>query len=78
MVRDVRWTGGAWEATDDAGQGTGLLQVAEEHLLLVEHLGGLVLRLLRVDEDGPEEVRRAVPHPQLLHPVERTDGWRQM
>lgn len=58
------------DRTYDAGHGTRLLQVAEEHFLLVEHLRGLMLRFLWMDEDRTKEVARSVPHPHLLNPVE--------
>lgn len=56
------------EGTCDAGHRTSLLEVAEEHFLLVEHLGGLVFRFLRMDEDWTEEVARFISYPHLLNP----------
>lgn len=62
---------GSGGGTDDAGHWQCLLQLAHEHLSLVEHLGGLVLRLLGMNEDRSEEVGDPVLHPQLLHPAGR-------
>lgn len=56
--------------TYDAGHGTSLLEVAEEHFLLVEHLSGLMLRFLWVDEDWTKKVARSISHPHFLNPVQ--------
>ena len=57
--------------TSDARHWAGLLQVAKEHLLLVEHLSWLMLGLLWVDEDRPEEVGRSISNPHPLNPATR-------
>lgn len=56
-------------STCDTGHEQGLLQMAQKHFSLVEHLCGFVLRLLRMNEDGPKEESRSILHPQLLHPA---------
>lgn len=57
------------EATYDAGHWTRLLQVAKEHFLFVEHLGGLMLRFFWVDEDWTEKVSCSVSDPHFFNPV---------
>lgn len=57
------------EGTCDAGHRASFLKVAEEHFLLVEHLGGLVFRFLWMDEDWTEEVACFISYPHLLNPV---------
>lgn len=60
------------QGTYDAGHRTSLLQVAEENFLLIEHLGGLMLRFLWMDEDRTKEVACSVSHPHFLNPVQYT------
>lgn len=55
--------------TSNAGHGARLLQVAKKHLLFIEHLGGLVFSLLRIDEDWPKKVGSPVSNPHFLNPV---------
>lgn len=55
--------------TSNAGHGARLLQIAKKHLLFIEHLGGLVFSLLRIDEDRPEKVGSPVSNPHFLNPV---------
>lgn len=55
--------------TYDTGHGQGLLQMAQKHFSLVEHLCGLMLRFLGMNEDRSEEESRPILHPQLLHPA---------
>ncbi len=55
--------------TYDTGYGQGLLQMAQKHFSLVEHLCGFVLCFFRVNEDGSEEESSSILHPQLLHPA---------
>lgn len=68
-VRSEQVLGSYQSSTYDAGHGQGLLQVAQKHFSLVEHLRGLVLRFLGMNEDGSEEESHPVLHPQLLYPA---------
>lgn len=58
------------DGTYDAGHGTSLLKVAKEHFLLVEHLSGLMLCFLWMDEDRTKEVAGSISHPHFLNPVQ--------
>lgn len=60
--------------TYDAGHGTSLLQVAKEHFFLVEHLGGFMLRLFRMDKDGAKEIACSISHPHFFNSVERKNN----
>lgn len=58
------------EGTYDAGHRTSLLEVAKEHFLLVEHLSGLMLCFLWMDEDWTKEVACSISYPHFLNPVQ--------
>lgn len=57
------------KGTYDTGHGASLLKIAKEHFFLVEHLSGLMLCFLWMDEDRTKEVCCSVSHPHLLNPV---------
>lgn len=59
-------------STYDTGHGQGLLQIAQKHLSLVEHLCGLMFGFLRINEDGSKKESSSILHPQLLYPTAQT------
>lgn len=56
-------------STYDAGHWQGLLQMAHKHFSLVEHLCGLMLRFLGMNEDRSKEESHPILHPQFFYPA---------